>query len=94
MPPHVIESSSEARAVLVAEVVADAFRRHGVAVVAIVGVDAFAVALKAIILVKECLALEGKTVLIIPSFATVEVNGEERSVVYISVEELSARNRV
>jgi len=89
MASHVIECSSEARAVLVADAVTDAFRRHGTAIVAVVGVDAFAVAMRAILLVKECLALEGKTVLIVPSFASVNVYGEERSVVGISVAEMS-----
>ncbi len=83
---NIIKVSSTSRTAAVAGAIAGTFRDNGRAEVQAIGAGAVNQALKAAVIAGGYLAEEGKMVVLIPSFVEVDVNGEERTAVRMSIE--------
>ena len=81
-----IKVAARSRTAAVAGAIAGVFRENGFANIQAIGAGATNQALKATILAKEYLADEGKSVVLVPSFINVLVDGEERTAVHMLVE--------
>jgi stage V sporulation protein S len=83
---NVIKVASRSRTALVAGAVAGVFRENGNAEVQAIGAGAVNQAVKAVIIAKGYLAEEGISIKFIPSFVEVEIEGQERTAVRLTVE--------
>ncbi|MFO7683789.1 MAG: stage V sporulation protein S [Chloroflexota bacterium] len=83
---NVIKVAASSRTALVAGAVAGVYRENGSAEVQAIGAGAVNQAIKAVIIAKGYLAEEGKTIVFIPSFVEVEIDGALRTAVRLSVE--------
>ncbi len=83
---NVIKVASQSRTSLVAGAIAGVYRENGCAEVQAIGAGAVNQAIKAIAIVKGYLAEEGKNIIFTPSFVEVEIEGEVRTAVRLSVE--------
>lgn len=81
----IIRVSSHSRTAAVAGAIAGVYREAGKAEVQAIGAGAINQAVKAITVAKGYLAEEGKTIVFVPSFVEVAIDGEERTAVRISV---------
>jgi len=82
----IIKVSSNSRTAAVAGAIAGTFRDNGRAEVQAIGAGAVNQALKAAVIAKGYLAEEGKTIVFIPSFVEVNIDGEERTAVRMTIE--------
>ncbi len=83
---NVIKVASQSRTSLVAGAIAGVYRENGCAEVQAIGAGAVNQAIKAIAIAKGYLAEEGKNIIFTPSFVEVEIEGEVRTAVRLSVE--------
>ncbi|MFO7680629.1 MAG: stage V sporulation protein S [Chloroflexota bacterium] len=83
---NMIKVAASSRTALVAGAVAGVYRENGSAEIQAIGAGAVNQAIKAIIIAKGYLAEEGKTIVFIPSFVEVEIDGALRTAVRMSVE--------
>ncbi len=83
---NVIKVSSRSRTSAVAGAIAGTFRDNGRAEVQAIGAGAVNQAVKAAVIARGYLAEEGKIIVFVPSFVEVDVNGEERTAVRMSIE--------
>lgn len=81
-----IKVAAHSRTAAVAGAIAGMFRQYGYANVQAIGARATNQALKATILAKGYLADEGKSIVMIPSFIDVLIDGQERTAIHMSVE--------
>lgn len=82
---NVIKVASRSRTSLVAGAIAGVYRENGCAEVQAIGAGAVNQAVKAVAIAKGYLAAEGKNIVFIPSFVEVEIEGELRTAVRLSV---------
>jgi stage V sporulation protein S len=82
----VIKVSAKSRSTAVAGAIAGVIRGTGRAEVQAIGAGAVNQAIKAIAIARGYLALEGMDVICIPSFAEVDIEGQERTALKIVVE--------
>jgi stage V sporulation protein S len=83
----VIKVAVHSRTSLVAGAIAGVYRENGGAEVQAIGAGAVNQAIKAIAIAKGYLAEEGRNIVFIPSFVEVEIEGEVRTAVRLSVED-------
>lgn len=83
-----IQVTALSRPDAVAYSVADQVRGHGQAVLQAVGAGAVHQAVKAIAIATGFLALDGAQVVCVPTLASVEVEGAERTAIQVTVEVL------
>lgn len=82
----VIKVAANSRTSLVAGAIAGVYREHGCAEVQAIGAGAVNQAVKAVAIAKGYLLEEGKSIVFVPSFVEVEIGGEARTAVRLSVE--------
>ncbi len=82
----VIKVSAKSRSTAVAGAIAGVIRGSGHAEVQAIGAGAVNQAVKAVAIARGYLALEGLDVICIPSFAEVDIEGQERTAIRILVE--------
>jgi len=82
----IIRVAAQSRSTAVAGAIAGVVREDGQAQVQAVGAGAVNQAVKAVIIARGFLALDGLDVVCIPSFADVEIGGQERTAIRLSVE--------
>jgi stage V sporulation protein S len=82
----IIRVSAKSRSTAVAGAIAGVVREHGRADVQAIGAGAVNQALKAATIAMGFLALDGINVVLVPSFADVEIEGLQRTALRISVE--------
>ncbi len=82
----VIKVSAKSRSTAVAGAIAGVIREHKRAEVQAIGAGAVNQATKAIAIARGYLALEGMDIICIPSFAEVDIEGQERTALRIIVE--------
>jgi stage V sporulation protein S len=83
---NVIKVASRSRTALVAGAIAGVCRENGNAEVQAIGAGAVNQAIKAVIIAKGYLGEEGKNIVFVPSFVEVEIEGQERTAVRLTVE--------
>ena len=83
----IIKVSSSSRTAPVAGAIAGVFRENGSAEVQAIGAGAVNQAVKALTIAKGYLAEEGKNIVFIPSFIEVDIDGQTRTAVRLSVEQ-------
>jgi len=83
---NVIKVASQSRTSLVAGAIAGVYRENGNAEVQAIGAGAVNQAIKAVAIAKGYLAEEGISIVFVPSFVEVEIEGEVRTAVRLSVE--------
>lgn len=81
----VIKVATRSRTAMVAGAIAGMYRENGSAEVQAIGAGAVNQAVKAVAIAKGYLAEEGKTIVFTPSFVEVEIEGETRTAVKLSV---------
>ena len=81
-----IRVAAQSKATAVAGAIAGIIREHGRAEVQAIGAGAVNQAIKAMAIARGFLALEGIDVICIPTFADVDINGQERTAIRFSVE--------
>ncbi len=81
-----IRVAAQSRATAVAGAIAGVVREDGRAEVQAVGAGAVNQAVKAVAIARGFLALDGLDVVCIPSFTDVEIGGQERTAIRLSVE--------
>jgi len=84
--PDIIRVSAKSRSTAVAGAIAGVVREHGRAEVQAIGAGAVNQALKAAAIARGFLALDGIDVVLVPSFADVDIGGQERTAIRFSVE--------
>jgi len=82
----VIRVAANSRSTAVAGAIAGVVREHGRAEIQAIGAGAVNQALKAAAIARGFLALDGLDVICIPTFADVEIGGQERTALRISIE--------
>ena len=82
---NVIKVASHSRTSAVAGAIAGVYRENGCAEVQAIGAGAVNQAIKAVAIAKGYLAEEGKHIIFSPSFVEVEIEGEVRTAVRLSV---------
>jgi stage V sporulation protein S len=82
----IIKVSARSRTAPVAGAIAGVFRENGCAEVQAIGAGAINQAIKALTIAKGYLAEEGKHVVFTPSFIEVDIDGQTRTAVRLSVE--------
>ena len=83
---EVIKVSAQSRSPAVAGAIAGIVREVSSAEVQAVGASAVNQAIKAIAIAKGYLALDGIDIICIPSFTEIEIHGQERTAVRLTVE--------
>lgn len=83
----VIKVAARSRTALVAGAIAGMCREHGSAEVQAIGAGAVNQAIKATVIAKGYLAEEGKSIVFVPSFVEIEIEGEVRTAVRLSIAE-------
>jgi len=81
-----IKVSSQSRTAAVAGAIAGTYRDHGCVEIQAIGAGAVNQAIKAVIIAKGYLAEEGKDIIFIPALVDVDIDGQERTAVRLSVE--------
>ncbi len=81
-----IRVAAQSRSTAVAGAIAGVVREQGRADVQAIGAGAVNQAIKACAIARGFLALDGLDVICIPAFADVEIGGQERTAIRISVE--------
>jgi len=81
----VIKVASKSRTSSVAGAIAGVYRDNGCAEVQAIGAGAVNQAVKAVAIAKGYLAEEGKNIVFTPSFVEVEIDGELRTAVRLSI---------
>lgn len=82
----IIRVAAQSRSTAVAGAIAGVVREHGRAEVQAIGAGAVNQAIKAAAIARGFLALDGLDVVCIPAFADVEIGGQERTAIRITVE--------
>jgi stage V sporulation protein S len=82
----IIRVAAQSRSTAVAGAIAGVVREHGRAEVQAIGAGAVNQAVKAAAIARGFLALDGLDVVCIPAFADVEIGGQERTAIRITVE--------
>lgn len=82
----IIKVSARSRSTSVAGAIAGICREHGRAEVQAIGAGAVNQAIKAIIIARGYLALDGIDVICIPVFTEVDIDGQERTAIRLVVE--------
>lgn len=82
----VIRVAAQSRSTAVAGAIAGVIREHGRAEVQAIGAGAVNQAVKAAAIARGYLALEGLDVVLVPSFADVEIGGQERTAIRLAIE--------
>ena len=82
---ELIKVSANSRSTAVAGAIAGVVREHGRAEVQAIGAGAVNQAIKAAAIARGYLLLDGISVVVIPSFGEVEIDGAERTAVRFSV---------
>ena len=82
----VIKVSARSRSTSVAGAIAGVVREHKRADVQAIGAGAVNQAVKAVAIARGYLALDGIDVICIPAFAEVEIDGQERTAMKLTVE--------
>ena len=82
----IIKVSTRSRSTSVAGAIAGICREHGRAEVQAIGAGAVNQAIKAIIIARGYLALDGIDVICIPVFTKVDIDGQERTAIRLAVE--------
>jgi stage V sporulation protein S len=83
---ELIRVAARSKSTAVAGAIAGVVREHGRAEVQAIGAGAVNQALKAIAIATGFLALDGMDVVCIPTFADVDIGGQERTAIRIAVE--------
>jgi stage V sporulation protein S len=83
---ELIRVAARSKSTAVAGAIAGVVREHGRADIQAIGAGAVNQALKAIAIAIGFLALDGMDVVCIPTFADVDIGGQERTAIRISVE--------
>ncbi len=83
----VIKVAAHSRTSLVAGAIAGVCREKGGAEVQAIGAGAVNQAIKAVIIAKGYLSEEGKTIIFIPSFVELDIDGEVRTGIRLTVEQ-------
>jgi stage V sporulation protein S len=81
-----IRVAARSKSTAVAGAIAGVVREHGRAEIQAIGAGAVNQALKAIAIATGFLALDGVEVVCIPAFADVDIGGQERTAIRITVE--------
>jgi stage V sporulation protein S len=84
--PDIIRVSAKSRSTAVAGAIAGVVREHGRADVQAIGAGAVNQALKAATIARGFLELDGINVVLVPSFIDVDIEGQQRTALRISVE--------
>ena len=82
----VIRVAAKSRSTAVAGAIAGVVREHGQAQVQAIGAGAVNQAVKAVAIARGFLALDGLDMVCIPMFTDVEIGGQERTAIRMSVE--------
>jgi stage V sporulation protein S len=82
----IIRVAAQSRSTAVAGAIAGVIREHGRAEIQAIGAGAVNQALKAAAIARGFLALDGLDVVCIPSFADVDIGGQERTAIRITIE--------
>ncbi|MFC2015820.1 stage V sporulation protein S [Chloroflexota bacterium] len=82
----IIRVAAKSRSTAVAGAIAGVTREHGRAEVQAIGAGAVNQAVKAVAIARGFLALDGIDVVCIPTFSDVEIGGQERTAIRLSVE--------
>ncbi len=82
----IIKVAAQSRSTAVAGAIAGVVREHGRAEIQAIGAGAVNQAIKAAAIARGFLKLDGLDVVCIPSFADVEIGGQERTAIRISIE--------
>ncbi len=85
-----IKVSAQSRTAAVAGAIAGTYRDHGRVEIQAIGAGAVNQAIKAVVIAKGYLAEEGKAIVLVPSVVEVDIDGEDRTAIRLSVE--PARN--
>jgi stage V sporulation protein S len=83
---ELIRVAARSKSTAVAGAIAGVVREHGRAEIQAIGAGAVNQALKAIAIATGFLALDGVDVVCIPTFADVDIGGQERTAIRITVE--------
>jgi stage V sporulation protein S len=83
---EVIRVAAQSRSTSVAGAIAGVVREHGRAEVQAIGAAAVNQAVKAAAIARSFLALDGLDMVCIPSFADVEIGGQQRTAIRLTVE--------
>ena len=83
---EVIKVAARSRSTAVAGAIAGVVRENGRAEVQAIGAGAVNQALKAAAIASGYLELDGITIVCIPSFVEVEIDGQERTAIKLSIE--------
>jgi stage V sporulation protein S len=81
-----VRVAAQSKATAVAGAIAGIIREHGRAEVQAIGAGAVNQAVKAMAIARGFLVLEGLDVVCIPTFADVEIDGQERTAIRFTVE--------
>jgi stage V sporulation protein S len=82
----IIKVSARSRSTAVAGAIAGVVREHGRAEVQSIGAGAVNQAIKAIAIARGYLEEDGINVIVIPTFTDIEIDGQERTAVRLTVE--------
>lgn len=82
----IIRVAAQSRSTAVAGAIAGVVREHGRAEVQAIGAGAVNQAVKAVAIARGFLALDGLDVVCLPAFTDVEIGGQERTAIRITVE--------
>ncbi len=85
-PPAIIRVSTKSRASAVAGAIAGIMRQQGCVDVQAIGAEAVNQAVKSLAIARTYLINDGITLMCVPHFVNVEINGEQRTAVRFSVE--------
>jgi stage V sporulation protein S len=83
---EVIKVAARSRSTAVAGAIAGVIREHGRAEVQAIGAGAVNQAIKAAAIARGYLELDGIDVVCIPSFVEIEIDGQERTAVKLTIE--------
>jgi len=83
---NLLKVSSQSRTSAVAGAIAGTYRDHGRAEIQAIGAGAVNQAIKALVIARGYLAEEGKEIIVVPSMIVIEIDGEERTAIRLSVE--------
>jgi len=83
---NIIKVASGSRTAAVAGAIAGVFRECGTVEIQAIGASAVNQAIKGVVIAKGYLAEEGKAIFFVPSMVEVEIGGEVRTAVRLTVE--------
>jgi stage V sporulation protein S len=82
---ELIRVSAQSRSTAVAGAIAGVMREHGYAEIQAIGASAINQAIKAVTIARGYLEQDGMDLVVVPSFTEVEIDGNERTAVRLSV---------